>query len=544
MPTKDCRFNRRDFAKLLGFSTLAGLSILPAIYYLKKKKKHHYNGKIAGANAKTGHLLREKINHIPEKVIKINTIIVGGGISGLSTAWSLKKNKKTNFLLLEMDTVTGGNSQSGENHVSKYPWGAHYVPLPNIYDLNVKELFEDFNIITGYQNGVPVINEYFLCADPQERLFYQGKWQEGLVPTYGVSDADKEQYKEFFSYTESLKNIKGSDGKYLFSIPLDLSSSDDKYRSLDKISMHQFLTDKKWDSKPLLWYINYCCRDDFGVGIEKVSAWAGLHYFCSRIGKCVNSDSAENITWPEGNGWLASKLKEFSHENIRCNQLVYNIEVVSDELVYVDSFNTQNNTYTRFEAENVVYCGPRFTARNIIKSLDTETIKELTYSPWLTANITLASSPSGEGAPLSWDNVNYYSDSLGYIVANHQGLKINQKETVITYYLPLDKLESLKSRHSAYRKSFDDWVDIVVPDLEKSHSGISKQITNIDVWIWGHGMISPGIDYLWSDKRQAMQKSHGPVQFAHSDMSGISIFEEALYQGCKAAKSILRKSGV
>jgi hypothetical protein len=32
----------------------------------------------------------------------------------------------------------------------------------------------------------------------------------------------------------------------------------------------------------LLNYIDYCCRDDFGLGIKEVSAWAGIHYFAAR----------------------------------------------------------------------------------------------------------------------------------------------------------------------------------------------------------------------------------------------------------------------
>ena len=34
----------------------------------------------------------------------------------------------------------------------------------------------------------------------------------------------------------------------------------------------------------LRWYLDYCCRDDYGAGAAQVSAWAGLHYFASRHG--------------------------------------------------------------------------------------------------------------------------------------------------------------------------------------------------------------------------------------------------------------------
>ncbi|MFA6236059.1 MAG: FAD/NAD(P)-binding protein [Bacteriovorax sp.] len=545
MPTKTAKskLTRRDFAKILGLSSVAGLLSVPGFLALKRKtKKYNIPGSIMGANSRAGHLLRSKIETVPTKTVKMKTVIVGGGIAGMSAAWKLKKNNDDNFVLLEMDSRTGGNSQSDENEISKYPWGAHYVPIPNMYDLNIKELFEDFGIITGYEKNLPVINEYYLCSDPEERLFYQGKWQDGLIPTNGVTESDRNQYNQFFNFVDSLKGKKGKDGKLLFAIPLDLSSQDTEYLALDKISISDYMLSRNWDSKPLHWYVDYCCRDDFGVSSRDVSAWAGIHYFASRIGLCANSDSQRNITWPEGNGWLADKLKNFSSNHINCNQLAYNIEIISPEKAYVDVLNPVTNEFTRYEAQNIIYCGPRFTADKVIKDQNFKSSKNLIYSPWLTANISLKQKPRGEGHQLSWDNVSYYSDSLGYIVATHQDLKFNHNETVITYYLPLDKLSILESRHAAYLKSYDDWLDLIIPDLQSFHSNILQDITKIDLWIWGHGMISPSINYLWSEEREQMKKPIGPVQFAHTDMSGISIFEEALYHGCNAANNILRKA--
>ena len=84
-------------------------------------------------------------------------------------------------------------------------------------------------------------------------------------------------------------------------------------------------------------------------------------------------------------------------------------------------------------------------------------------------------------------------------------------------------------------------MEILLPDLEKMHRGITKNIAEVDFWIWGHGMISPGIDYLWSNKRRKMLSDFQGIEFAHSDMSGISIFEEAQFRGVEAAKKILQR---
>ncbi len=546
-------FSRRRLFKFAGgafFTLLAGY--LSFRSYLRTKK-YFFSGKLQGPNAKAGHLLRDGFNQTPTTTKKIKTAIVGGGIAGLSAAWWLKKNHDTDFILFEMESETGGNSRSGQNQISPYPWGAHYVPLPSPEAHYVRELFEELGVITGYEKGLPVYNEFYLCADAHERLYFQGQWQEGLVPQHGVPMLEKKQYEEFFGFASTFKEKKGRDGRYVFNIPLEHSSRDAEYLQLDKISMAEFMHSKGWTSQHLNWYVNYCSRDDYGLPHSKVSAWAGLHYFASRSGLGANADSQTVLTWPEGNGFLAHKLHEKVAEQIQSQSLVYSIRNHNNSSkgasgtsggAYVDVLNTTDQSLTRYDADHVIYCGPRFTANRVIQNLPTHEQHQVDYAPWLVANISLSEKPtSTSGAPLSWDNVSYYSQSLGYINATHQNLTYNHRETVLTYYLPLDSDTPKKSRIKAYMTSYEEWLDVIVPDLEKMHPGITRYITHLDVWVWGHGMVSPGVDFIWSEQRQRMQKPFGRVHFAHSDMSGVSIFEEAQYRGVEAAKIILQKRG-
>lgn len=529
---------RRNLLKGLGIG-IAGLSTgIWSYRHLLSPRKYQFSGGMAGANSKVGHMLRTGVAARPTKTKTIDTVIVGGGISGLSAAWWFKKSGYQNVVLFELDDEVGGNSSSGANAISKYPWGAHYVPLPGAEAKYVREFFEEIGIIQGYKEGLPIFNEYFLCSDSHERLFFQGQWQDGLVPQHGIQEDDKRQYAEFFSFIESLKRKTGSDGKPLFVIPLDMSSRDPEYLKFDLVSMSDFMLEKKWTSKYLNWYVNYCCRDDYGMPHDKVSAWAGLHYFASRAGEGANADSQTVITWPEGNGFLVSKLKESVGSFVEKNSLVFSVEESATGCI-VDVLNTVDGSCTRYMAKNVIFSGPRFVASKVIKGYSNDVA--LDFAPWVIANITLKDRPESDGVQMAWDNVSFYSRSLGYIVANHQDLKVNRKETVITYYLPLDERPLNEERRAAYQRSYDDWLKIIVPDLEKMHLGITNLISNIDVLVWGHGMVSPGIDYLWNKKREEFAKPFGSIEFAHTDMSGISVFEEAQYQGVEAAKRILVK---
>ena len=49
-------------------------------------------------------------------------------------------------------------------------------------------------------------------------------------------------------------------------------------------SLEAVLDQNGYTAPTLHWYLNYCCRDDYGTRYDKVSAWAGLHYYCSRWG--------------------------------------------------------------------------------------------------------------------------------------------------------------------------------------------------------------------------------------------------------------------
>src|SRR5260370_28286772 len=81
---------------------------------------------------------------------------------------------------------------------------------------------------------------------------------------------------------DGYRAARGADGRKAFAIPLDLSSQDEQFRKLDRLSMAEFMRAHGWDSAPLLWYVEYCCRDDYGTNPGEVSAWAGVHYFAAR----------------------------------------------------------------------------------------------------------------------------------------------------------------------------------------------------------------------------------------------------------------------
>jgi phytoene dehydrogenase-like protein len=490
-------------------------------------------------------MMREARRAPSSSTRSVPIVIVGGGIAGLSAAWALQRHGYTDFEILELEDEVGGNSRSGRNAVSAYPWGAHYVPVPGKDAELVRLLFRELGVISGDEGGKPIFREDYLCAAPEERLFRFGRWEEHLLPQVHLAPGEAEEHARFLSLMQEYSQSRGNDGRVAFTIPIELSSSDIRFRALDEMSMAAFLERHHFRSETLRWYVDYCCLDDYGAPAERVSAWAGVHYFASREPWAANVHGYQLLTWPEGNGWIVNSLRQKLAPHIRTKRLVLAIESVSAEpLLSVLDF--ESGTVEVIRAKTVIYAAPRFTAPYVIAELRKGSpayLDDFVYHPWMVANVTLEDLPADSKQGFAWDNVIYQSRSLGYVDAAHQELGRREKPTVITYYLPLASADPAAARKEAQAQPWEYWRDLVVSDLEVPHPGISALIRSIDVWLWGHGMIAPSPGFVWGTKRQQALQPLGSVYFAHSDMSGISIFEEAQYRGVYAAESALRRQG-
>ncbi|MBK6722872.1 MAG: hypothetical protein IPG58_06200 [Acidobacteria bacterium] len=97
---------------------------------------------------------------------------------------------------------------------------------------------------------------------------------------------------------------------------------------------------------------------------------------------------------------------------------------------------------------------------------------------------------------------------------------------------------------NARTKLFDyrwrDLADVCLTDLARAHPDIYELTERIDIMRWGHAMISPRPNFIWSGVREKAMKPYRNIHFAHTDLSGIALFEEAFYHGLRAAKEILK----
>jgi hypothetical protein len=156
----------------------------------------------------------------------------------------------------------------------------------------------------------------------------------------------------------------------------------------------------------------------------------------------------------------------------------------------------------------------------------------------MVANLHLRDRPAEPEHPLCWDNVDYESPSLGYVVATHQR-GLDHGPTIFTYYYPLCDIDCRAGRQRLQSLGWQEWADVTLTDLARMHPDLRQLVTRLDVMRWGHAMIRPRPGFVWGSERRAAARPVGGVHFAHSDLSGVALFEEAFYQGIRAAEEVL-----
>jgi glycine/D-amino acid oxidase-like deaminating enzyme len=475
-------------------------------------------GSFVNDSFQQGHLLRDRASFpSATRTIKIPVVVIGGGIAGLSAAWRLQKRGFEDFVLLEMNDQAGGNSRWGENEITAYPWAAHYVPVPGPKAVFVRELFEELGVL---KNGA--WEERYLCFTPQERLFLYGRWQEGIEPAIGLNNKDKDQFRRFEEQVEHFR----ATGR--FTVPMETGFSEST-SYLDQISFADWLRDQKMDSKPLTWYMNYCCRDDYGATIGETSAWAGIQYFASR-----EPEEKGPLTWPEGNGWIVRRLLERVGKFVQTGAMVHHISEGKRPLRVLSGT-------TEYQCDFVIFAAPTFLGPHLIEGM--RALKDFDYSPWLTANLTLERLPESYGRDPTWDSVVIDSPTLGYVDAMHQTLRTHIERTVWTFYWALADGAASENRQLLLSRDWSYWKEAILHDLERVHPDIRRCVSRVDIMRFGHAMARPTIGAIFSPERQSLQKPQEQILFANSDLSGFSIFEEAQYRGITAADRVLSSIG-
>ena len=376
-----------------------------------------------------------------------------------------------------------------------------------------RELFEELGL---FRDGK--WDERTLCFDPQERLFINGHWQEGIEPEDGATQRDRAQYRRFM---EKISEFRAT-GQ--FTVPMERGA---KPSPLDRMSMADWLAQQGFDSAASALVHQLRLPRRLRRDGERHIGMGRRPIFCvARTGRKRSADLAGRKRLDRGaldrkaKAIFANRRRSVSH----CARAA--TRFASSPSRPNTSRMPSSGRLRRSSRSYIIEGAPR--------------AEGFQYSPWLTANLTLDRIPGQKNDEPAWDNVIYDSPTLGYVNATHMSLATHIDRTVWTFYWSLAEHTPNDARRLLLAQDWNFWKEAILNDLARAHPDIRQCVAHMDIMRIGHAMARPAPGFIFSEERTRWLKPLGNIFFANSDLSGFSIFEEAQYRGVEAAKRALQ----
>ena len=517
---------------------LGAVAVLPALTACSGAPRA-FPVNIVRPGMREGHALRDNAAHAPPSgEVRCAVAVLGSGVAGLTAAWRLAREGQRDVVLVN-GPEPDGNAAGGTLGGIACPRGAHYLPLPGIDAMHVREILADLGILLGDPRvRQPEYDEHALVHPAAERTLAGGVWHEGLLP---ASTTDEQgAVKAFNVAMQAFARHTGDDGRPGFTLPLAACSRDGALRALDRLRFADWLDAHDHRHPALRRYIDYAMRDDYGAPAARISAWAGIHYFTCRRGEAHNAEAGTVLTWPGGLSTLTAGLRGRLGGTRTLTGYAAAIEEHRTG-VRVTCIDTEGHSLM-LQADHIICAMPLFAARRIDPALAAGLPREAlpASSPWLVTNVLLHGFPHEKpGVDLAWDNVLHEGPGLGYVVATHQLTRVARPaKTVFTAYQS-GWTDSAAARRWMANTNDGALLDFALGDLDVAYDPRWRErIREVEIVLRAHAMAVPEPGFLDAPAR-ALRTSSGRVLHAHADISGLSLFEEASWWGDQAAKTLL-----
>ncbi len=519
---------RRDLlrgAAAVGFGAACGAPPSPRV-----------EGALLGSELmERGHRLRGPAPPFAAPTDRYDVVIVGLGVAGLSAAWALRRAGFSGTVgLFELGDGPGGTAAAHRGA----PLGAHYVTMASPEARAYRVMLEDLGVIVGWRSGRPLYDPAVICPAPQERLYDQGTWGLGLWPQGRATPEDEAQLAAFSAYVDRCKATVGADGRRPFVIPVAASSDDPEWRALARTSFAAWLDGQGYSSPVLRWWLEYGCRDDYGTTLDETSAWAGLHYHAARTPDPADDRDlgTDLLTWPDGNNTLVRALAARSPWSAHYGAVVRAVDPGPPARLQVDVAGA-SRTIT---AHQVVLALPAHVIDHLLSRPARPVV--LDHAPWRVAVVSLDDVPKSRGVSAAWDSVVYGASSLGFVSSAHVEGRFSGP-TALSWYEPWPGAPGERRRALA-AQTWEEGCDRVLTELSSVHPDVRRLVTRVDVMHWGHGTTRPLVGLHDGPTLGMAAAPIGAVHPAHTDLSGVSLFEEASYHGVRAAERVMSELGV
>lgn len=503
--------------------------------------------------------------------------IVGAGLSGLSTAFYLSRQKPdARILILDANHLPGGNAGRDDGDPLPFPCssGGSYGVSP--YADFQKDLYETIGLKwETYKIARPMYSYFFDDRTPGVNKGYRG-WN---IDTYGAG------LKQVPYSAEIVKQLLATKAKILEwakreGAPTDpADSSHPEHDPLSTISLHNYLV-QTLGCDPLVsdFYTRYTI-DALGGTAAQVNAHSSISFLGAEYGDLFalpggNSGLARMILkWliPESiegksdteilhNPILGEKLDHKSNR-VRIRQTAMAVRANDDGTVIY----FKDGKFLRTRAKAVVLAGQSHTSQRLVGHLIGEERRQAWRKvhnvPVVVANVLVRSAApfldAGMGYNQYWWGSKYWAD---FVIADWTTVASakTDRPTVLTFFggnsAPPEELaaERIKLMHTP----FSDYEKSIKEDLSRimvgSNFDFDRDVRGIFIYRWGHGMIMPTPGSIFGLPKDGKINRHlgprhltktpiGRISFAGQETEGTPSIESAISSGQRAAREVISR---
>jgi len=477
----------------------------------------------------------------PEETVRV--AVVGGGISGLATAFLLRQYHPVVF---ELHTRFGGNAQGGTLEGSAYSLGSAYVitPDPGGFLDNIYREIGLHEVVRPDVDPAPVeIN---------------GQINPDIWSGMGVPPEDVPAYE---AYRRLVTRMAEEDYP-------DVPFAEPWMRALDEISLREHIERNVGLPVPaaLRAAIQAYCYSSFGAGWEEISAASGWNFLAAEeFGRWV---------FPGGNAWMADafwqRLRESDQTDnthaphLRAGCRVVDVRVRSDGFTQV-TWRGADEKFHALLAERVVMACPKHVARHVIhglEKLDTEkfTAMNIHRRAYVMANVVLdrpvpldfydifllgdpATFPDSAGQATEFWR---YTDVLdGSYTPNPRQGEIPRGPSVLSLYWPL-----------AYDTArfdlvlddpilaFGEALAVQLRETLKLLNMPESSVREVRFARWGHALPVSEIGFIANGTPEILLRPfEGSVYFVNQDNWALPAVENSLFDAVNVSNEIASQLG-